>query len=255
MLLKSPKLTRIQKEEAVIKVFEQSAPKIDFYLMLMLSTIIVTLGLLMNSSAIVIGGMLIAPILFPLMSFSMGMVVGNFDLMKRSGNVIWQSILTVIVISFVISSFFIDKEMTSEIISRISPNLGYFIIASVSGAAVAYALVKPALSEILPGIAISVALIPPLSVVGISFSFLQWNKIVGSFELFLLNLIGIIFAAIAVFSMMRLYEVKDVVERKMRSEEKIIEQERKKNEKGKIKELEKKVLEVEELLHEKEREV
>ncbi len=254
MLLKNEKLSKSQKEEALCRVFNQSTPSADFYLMLLLSAIIVTLGLLIDSAAVVIGGMLIAPILSPLLGFSMGVVIGNAKLMKRSGMTIVWSVLMVVVISFVISSFKIDGQITSEILSRVYPSLAYLVIAIVSGAAVTYALVRPALSEILPGIAISVALIPPLAAVGISISFLEKDMIVGSLELFLVNLIGIIFAAVSVFSLMKIYEVREVIERKIRGEEKVVQKEKKEQDKENLAKIEKTVLEVKEMLDEKKKE-
>ena len=251
MLLKSSRLTKSQREDAVARVFDHSSPRVDFYLMLILSAIIVTLGLLIDSAGVVIGGMLIAPILSPILGFSMGVVVGNTKLIKRAGSIIVWSALTVVIISFIISSFTLNGEMTSEIFSRTSPSLAYLLIAMVSGAAVAYALVRPALSEILPGIAIAVALIPPLATVGISISFLEKDMVIGSFELFLVNLVGIVFAAVSVFSFMRIYEAKDVIERKLRGEEKIVQKFQKEHDMEKIEQIEKTVLEVKEMLNEK----
>lgn len=251
MLLKSSKLTKSQKEDAISRVFDQSAPRVDFYLMLVLSTVIVTLGLLINSAAVVIGGMLIAPILSPILGFSLGVVAGNYKLIKRAGLIIAWSSFSVIIISFIIAALTIDGEITAEIASRTYPSLAYLLIAIVSGAAVAYALVRPAVSEILPGIAISVALIPPLATVGISMYFLDWQMIVGSFELFVVNLVGIIFAAISVFSLMKIYEVRDVIDRKIRGEEKVVQKEKKEHDKEHLEKLERTVLEIQEVLNEK----
>lgn len=255
MLLKCEKLTKSQKEEAVVKVFEQSAPRIDFYLMLILSAVIVTLGLLIDSAGVVIGGMLIAPILSPILGFSLGVVAGNVKLMRRAGAIIVWSALTVIIISFIISSFMINGEMTSEIFSRTSPSLAYLLIALVSGAAVAYALVRPAISEILPGIAIAVALIPPLATVGISLSFLEKDLVIGSFELFLVNLVGIIFASISVFSFVKIYEVKEVIDRKLRGEEKIVQLAKKEHDLENLENIEKTMKEMKLLLDEKKKKV
>jgi len=251
MLFKSEKLTKNQKRDTVVTLFEESTPNYDFFLMLILSSIIVTLGLLINNVAIIIGGMLVTPILSPILSLSMGIVVGNYKLMRRSGLVILQSMALVFIISLLISFLAVGKEITPEILSRIHPGITYFIIALFSGGAVAYALVRPSLSEILPGVAISVSLIPPLSALGITVSSSEWHMSVGALELFILNLIGIVFAAVLVFSVLKFYEVKDSIEKRIRAEERVIKEEEKEEEKEKIGEIEKKIKEMSKVIEEK----
>ncbi len=250
MIIQSAPLTKAQKEEAAEKIFDHSTPSVDFYLMLALSAIIVTLGLLINSPAVVIGGMLIAPILSPILSFALGIVIGDKRLIRRSGIVVIFSSLAVVGISFFIALLTIQKEIASEIASRTAPSMAYLLIAIVSGGAVAYALIKPKLSEILPGIAISVALIPPLATIGIALSFFEGKMSVGAFELFLVNLVGIILAASAVFSFMKLYEVRGVVEKKIQVEEKAVQKEQEEKNKEHLEAMEKTVAEVQELLNE-----
>jgi len=255
-LIKPEKLSKTIKKQTVDKLFDASAPSYDFFIMLCLSAIIVSLGLLMSNIAIVIGGMLVAPVLSPIMSFFMGVVVGNFKLMRRSGIVILGSIILVIIISFLITILSMQRQLTFDIVIGTNVNLAYFIIAIVSGAAVAYALVRPKMSEILPGVAISVALIPPLSIVGIALflAFLDLaslNIAIGAFGVFALNLLGIIFAALAVFAVLKFFEVKDVVEQKLRAEERVIKEEQKEKQKEKIEELEKTVKEATEVIKEK----
>jgi len=251
MILKSEKLTKIQKAETVNKLFYGSTPSYDFFLMLVLASVIVALGLLMNNIPVVIGGMLVAPILSPILSFSMGIVVGNHKLMKRSALVILQSVFIIILISFIISFLSLDRQLTPEILSRSYPSVAYFLIAVFSGAAVAYALVRPKISEALPGVAITVSLIPPLAVFGIALSFFEWKIAIGSLGIFFLNLIGIIFASLVVFAILRFYEVKETIEKKIKAEEQTIEKEKKEREEEKIEEIEKRVIEAAEILKER----
>ncbi|MBA3047380.1 TIGR00341 family protein [Patescibacteria group bacterium] len=251
MILKPAKLTKTQKTQAVEKLFHESAPNYDFFLMLILSAIIVTLGLLMNNIAIVIGGMLVAPILSPILSLSMGVVVGNQKLMKRSGLVILQSMCLIVLISLIMSFLAIHKEITPEIVARAYPSLSYFLIGLFSGGAVAFAMVRPSLSETLPGVAISVSLIPPLSALGIAISFFEWNMAVGALGLFLLNFIGIVFAALFVFAILRFYEVKEAIDKNIRAEERVMLEEKREKDKEKIEEIEKTVKEATEFLKEK----
>lgn len=227
LFLKPKKLTKTKKRETVDKLFKESAPSLDFFLLLVMSAIIVSLGFLLDNIIIIIGGMLITPILFPILSFAMGVVVGDFKLIKRSATILIQSIILVILISFVISLvsyFYIDKTLSSEVFSKIYPSLAYFLIAFVSGGAMAYALARPGLSEILPGVAISVSLIPPLTVIGIAFSVFKWQMMTNALELFFLNLLGIIFASLIVFALLKFYEVREAIEKQIKKEEKVIEE-------------------------------
>ncbi len=251
MLIKPDKVTKKRKRETFEKLFKDSAPSYDFFLMLVLSAILVSIGLLINNSIVIIGGMLVAPILFSVLSFSMGIVVGDIKLMKRSGEIILQSLLIVVVVSLVISFLTIDKKLTLEIFSYAQPSLAYFLIAFFSGLAAAYSLVRPNLSEKFSGVAISVSLIPPLSALGIAFSFLDFKVIAGSFELFFLNLIGVIFASLIVFSVFKFFEVKDSIEKEIKAEEKIFQEEEKEKKKEKIEELTKQVKEAAKILKEK----
>ncbi len=243
MLLKAEKLTKTQKKETINRLFEDSSPSLSFYLMLVLSSIIVSIGLILANIAIIIGGMLIAPILFPMLSLSMGITVGYPKLMRRAAIVIFQSIITVIVLSLAISLLFIEKELNPEIITRTIPNLAYFIIAIASGAAVAYAVARPNVSDVLPGVAISVALIPPLAASGISIAFLEFDMAVGAIGLFGINFIGIIFAAIFVFAIMNFYEAREQAQKKIKAEEKEIKEAQEEKELESLKEIKKNIQE------------
>lgn len=250
MLVKPDKLTKTQKIACVDRLFEESAPKMEFFLLLILSAGIVSLGLLLNNSPIVIGGMLIAPLLFPILTFSMGIVVSDIKLIKRSTMMIWWAMVSVIAISFAISVLTLGKELNPEIMSRAHANLAYFLIAMFSGVAVAYSLARPSVSEVLPGVAVTVALLPPLATIGIAISFCQWSVAVGALGLFALNLLGIIFAALVVFSVLNFYEVKQRLETKIKAEEKVAEKAKKEADKEKIVQIEKTVKEMAEIIKE-----
>jgi len=248
MILAPEKLTKTQKQATVKQLIMHSAPTWDFYLMLALSAATITFGLWENNTAVVIGGMLIAPMLYPIMSVSMGIVVGDNRLILRGLSVILKSVICVIALALGISLFFIDKTLNAEILSRTVPNISYFLIAILSGIAMAYALARPNLSDVLPGVAINVALVPPLAVTGITFSSLQWPLVIKSLEMFFFNLIGIVFAALLVFAMMRFFETREVIEQKLRAEEKIIEEEHKEKQLEDLKQIKKTVREATSLL-------
>lgn len=221
-------LSEASKARAVEKLITESTPDFDFFLFIVLSFLMATLGLLIGSTAVIIGSMLIAPILYPVLSFSLGMVMSDFKLMGRSFKTLVQSVLVGLGVAAVTALFFMQESaLSTELLARTEPSLLYFAVALISGIAVSYSLVGENLSEMLPGIAVSVALLPPLAAVGIGLTLLQWMIIKGAFLLFLLNLLGIIFASMVSFSLMNLYVKRNVAKTTIEKEEKRVEQEAK----------------------------
>lgn len=207
------------KAAAVRTLMEASTPSFDFFYFVGLSVAMATLGLLINSPSIVIGSMLIAPLLYPILGLALGLVMSNQGVLGRSVVTLVKSVVVTLVVSTGVTLFFGHGEVTTEIASRIEPTILHFLVAVVAGAAVAYALARPDWSETLPGVAISVALIPPLSVVGVGLAMFNMEVIAGATVMFLMNLVGIIFAAMVSFSLMNLYEKQHIAESTIRKEE------------------------------------
>lgn len=219
MLILFDTLTSKDKTAAVERLIRGSTPSQDFFLMITLSILTATFGLLLNSTPIIIGSMLIAPMLYPILSLSLGIIMSDFKLISRSFYTILKSLAFAIVAATVVTLLFSSQfpEITTVILSMTQPTLPYVIVAMIAGLAGSFALVKPKLSETLPGIAISVALIPPLATVGIGVANFNWSIISGSLLLFLVNAIGVVFASMITFSLMNFYvkrqEAKETVEK------------------------------------------
>jgi len=226
-------MTEQEKNQSIEKIIAESSPRHDFFLMVVLAVLMATFGLMLNNTAVVIGSMLVAPILSPLLSMSLGIVMADFKLIARSFITIVKSLGLAIPASTVVTLLFmattdVNIQFNSEIISRMEPSILYAAIALVAGLAASFAMIKPNLNESLPGVAVSVALIPPLGVTGIGLAFLNWSMIANSFMLFLVNAVTIILASLVVFSLMNLYTKKPVAERVVEKEEKKMELEKKK---------------------------
>ena len=220
-------VTEEQKSKAIKKLIADSTLDYDFFLMLGLSVLMATFGLLINSVAIVIGSMLIAPILYPVLSLSLGMVMSDNMLISRSLFTLVKSVAVGIAVAFTATLFFSSRyeDTTIEILARTDPSLLYFAVALISGVAISFALVRPHLSEALPGVAVSVALIPPLSVIGIGLAKFDWSIISGSTVLFIMNIIGIVFASMVSFSLLNLYVKRKVADTAIKKEEVRVEKE------------------------------
>jgi len=206
-------LSEKDKSDAIEWMIRGSTPRQDFFFMILLSILMATFGLLLNNVAVIIGSMLIAPILYPILGVSMGITMSDNSLISRSSWTLVKSSAVGIFASFVATLFFPGRGMiTAEILSRTQPSLPYAAIAVIAGLAASFALVKPHLNEMLPGVAISVALIPPLAVVGIGIAQLDWNIISGSLLLYVVNIAGVVFASMVTFSLMNFYVKRNVAQ-------------------------------------------
>jgi uncharacterized hydrophobic protein (TIGR00271 family) len=225
-------VSEADKSRAVEKLIKDSTPDFDFFYLIILSVLMATFGLLIDSVAVVIGSMLIDPMLYPVLSLSLGVVMSDYRLIRRSFYTIFKSsgfgIVAAIVATIFLSSPGLE-DVGGEILARTNPSLLYFGVAVVAGLAVSYSLVKPGLNETFPGVAVSVALIPPLAVVGIGLAKVSWAIISGAFVLFVVNILGIIFAGMLSFSLMNLYVKRKVAAAAIREEDKRVEDEERSN--------------------------
>jgi len=216
------------KAAAVRKLMQSSTPNFDFFYLVALSVAMATLGLLLDSASVVIGSMLIAPLLYPILGVALGIVMSNGDVLTRSTSTLVKSLFLALGVSIVVTItmiIFSEVTITHEIQLRLEPSFAYTIVALVAGAAVSFALAQPEWSETLPGIAISVALIPPLAVVGIGIALLDINVIRESSLLFTFNLIGITLASLITFSLMNLYEKQNIAESTIKREKEKVQKE------------------------------
>jgi len=217
-------LTNKDKKEAVERLIADGTPRHDFFLMIVLSVCMATFGLILNNSSVIIGSMLIAPLLSPILGIGMGVVMADRKLIVRSTMTTLKSTAFAILTATVIALFFskiggLGSQLNSEIMARLEPNLVSGLIALVAGCAASYALIKPQLSATLPGVAVSASLVPPLAVTGIGIARFNWTIISDSFVLFLVNVTLIIFAGSVIFSLMRLYAEQPVAERAIKKED------------------------------------
>ena len=128
---------------------------------------IATLGLISNSTAVVIGAMIVAPLMDPILSLAFGLAVSDGKLIRRSAVTIGFGVLAVVGTASLISLGLGISHVQSEITGRTSPNLidlGIAIAAAVAGS---FSMTRKQLSNSIAGVAIAVALVPPLCVSGI----------------------------------------------------------------------------------------
>ncbi len=166
------------------------------YLVLMLlSTLLATIGLYQNSGPVIIGAMILAPLMAPLVALSMGLIRLDPMLIRHSTRTLLAGVLMALALAALFAWSLPLAHLTDQIRTRLNPTLLDLGVAIVSGIAAAYAHAREELARSLAGVAIAVALLPPLSVAGIGIGLGNGHLFGGAFLLFLTNLVGILFAA------------------------------------------------------------
>ena len=170
----------------------------NFFTLLLLATVIATYGVLSNSTATVIGAMIVAPLMGPMMAITSAVVMGSLSRALRAFALTVAGIFAVIIFSYLLSlivpSFTISFTSNGEITSRINPGLYALLTALGAGAAGAFIISRAEIADALGGVAIAISLVPPLCVVGISLRAGQMSAAKGSLLLFMTNFLAILFA-------------------------------------------------------------
>lgn len=216
------------KASVVRRLMESSTPDFDFFYLSGLAVLMATFGLLIDSTAVVIGSMLIAPLLYPILGVALGFVMSDITVIGRSLLTLSKSFGLGIVLAVIATLLFggdIGTNLTPEIFARTDATLISIAVAIVAGLAVSYSLARPEWNESLPGIAISVALIPPLAVVGIGLAEFNIVVVKGSLLLLGVNVAGIVAAATVSFSLMNLHDKLYIAQSTIKREEERIEEE------------------------------
>ncbi|PIP86415.1 TIGR00341 family protein [Candidatus Campbellbacteria bacterium CG11_big_fil_rev_8_21_14_0_20_44_21] len=220
-------LKEADKSEAVKALIDKSSPDQMFFVMVILSVLMATFGLLQDNAPVIIGSMMIAPVLYPILSLAMGFVMSDGNLIGRSFKTIVRSVLFALGASVFVTVFFsVGESINEEIILFARPSLISAAIAVVAGLAVAFSLTKKEINTTLPGVAISVSLVPPLAVVGIGIAKASWTLISSSLLLFIINILGIVFASMLLFSSMNFYSRRGEARRKLWEDNREIEKEK-----------------------------
>ena len=191
-----------EKADVHKSIREGSTPSRDFFIMLIIASIIATVGLLTNSVAVIIGAMLVSPLLTPVIGISLGAVMGDFGLFRRAIEAEAKGVALVLALVIVLALLIPSAAITSEILLRTHPTPLDLLVALASGAAAAYALSRKNIGAALPGVAIAVAVLPPLCVVGIGFALRRMDVAAGGALTFIANIVAINFAASAIFWLM-----------------------------------------------------
>ncbi len=170
-----------------------------FTTMLTLSIIVAVMGLSADSAAVVIGAMLLAPLMQPVLAAAACIAMALFRKSLRWMLITIAASVWGIVLSYVLAALFHNGDLPNEVTSRTAPDIRDLVVALGAGVAGAYATVRKDASASLPGVAVAVALVPPLGAVGISMEAGESTFAQGALLLYVTNLIAIVFAGTIVF--------------------------------------------------------
>jgi uncharacterized hydrophobic protein (TIGR00271 family) len=175
----------------------------DFIGMLGLASAIASLGLLQNSPAVVIGSMLLAPLMTPMIGLGLALGQANRQLAYHCGKSIGLGFLLTLAVSFLINIITPTGEtLSGEVLARGGPNVLDLFIAVFAAGAATFAMARPNIVGAIAGVAIATALVPPVCSIGISLASAELLNALGAFVLFVTNLIAIIVVSSFIFSLL-----------------------------------------------------
>jgi uncharacterized hydrophobic protein (TIGR00271 family) len=202
-LRRLPLISHASPEEfkKLFQLLRENARVSESYIILMvLSTLLATFGLFADSAPVIIGAMILAPLMSPIVAVGMGVIrTGEDALLRDSLRSFAIGVAVALACAVVLTWLTPLRTLNGEISARLNPTLLDMGVAVVSGVAGAYAFARESVARSLAGVAIAVALVPPLAVSGIGIGWADWSVFSGAGLLFLTNFAGMVLAAGATF--------------------------------------------------------
>ena len=200
---KVPQIDREYRVSLVDRLQNSSQFDFDFMALISLSTLIAACGLARNSGAVVIGAMLVAPLMTPLVAIGFALVQGNVKLIRSGLHSLILGFAVAVGIAVILGAILhlLDASfgLTAEMESRNQPHLLDMVVALASGVAAAYAMGRPNLLSALPGVAIAAALVPPIATCGLALTLGEFSLAGGAALLFFTNIVAIVLGTAITF--------------------------------------------------------
>jgi uncharacterized hydrophobic protein (TIGR00341 family) len=195
---KSSSRNTTSREELYQSIERNARIDQNYFLLVILSTIVAAVGMLEDSVAVVIGAMVIAPLLGPNIALAFGTVLGDGKLMLRAFSALLVGISVALLTSFIISLIYPLDEFSKELSARTVVGLSSAVMALASGAAAALSMTT-GLSTVLVGVMVAVAILPPTAALGLMLGYHQYPLAFGAFILLAVNIVCINLSANIVF--------------------------------------------------------
>lgn len=188
-----------QLQQVQTELLAESTLDLSYLTLIVGSCVIATFGLLSNSTAVIIGAMIVAPLMLPIRGLAFGALQGNVTLFRKGVIAVAVGTLIAVIIASCLGWIVQLPSYGSEVLARSEPTLLDLGIAVAAGSISAYAKIEPKISGSLAGTAIAVALMPPICVIGLGLAQANWSLSLGATLLYLTNLLGIALSCMLTF--------------------------------------------------------
>lgn len=211
----------VDEARVTADLIAESDPNVDFYIFLLLSTLICSLGLIYDNLVVVIGSMLVSPLLAPMLALSLGLVTTNWSSLFRSLKALLRGVALILSVSFLVGVTVGRSQVElSQVVEKIDSSALLLVgVAALSGLAAAYSWIKPRFSESLMGVVLATALLPPLCAAGISLALPDRGSALASFSIFAVSLLVFILASALVFWGFGFRRVRDIEQKEIEREQ------------------------------------
>lgn len=191
--------TEDEYRELFVSLRDNASATSSFQVLMVLSVLLAMVGMYANSAPVIIGAMILAPLMSPIVSLAMGLARTEPNLIRSSLRTLGIGVAWGLSCAVLVAWAMPLEIPTPEMKARMSPTLLDLLVAIVSGTAGAYASAKEEVAKSLAGVAIAVALVPPLSVLGIALGWGDWSMAGGAALLLITNLVGMALAGSITF--------------------------------------------------------
>ena len=193
------KVSPHRAEIVVRETSEGSLPGTSYYAMIAAASLIASLGLVANSPAVVIGAMLVSPLMTPIFGMALGIIRGDTHLLGKAVGAEVGGVMLAILCGMLFGFVPMIAEATPEMLVRTKPTLLDLLVAVFAGIAGTLALIDERISPVLPGVAVSIAIVPPLAACGLCLAVGAFAGATGAFLLFLANFLAVLLASSLIF--------------------------------------------------------
>jgi uncharacterized hydrophobic protein (TIGR00271 family) len=181
-----------------------------FWVLLVLAAVIASAGIVSDSTATVIGAMIVAPLMTPILGTVLSVVTGDRANLVRSIVLVVTGAASVVLLGWLFGQLVpgpVVAATNSQVAGRVHPQLIDLIAALATGAVGSFALVRSDVSDTLPGVAIAISLVPPLAVVGLTLESGAGDQALGALLLFGTNVGAILLSGLAVMALYRVFSL------------------------------------------------
>jgi uncharacterized hydrophobic protein (TIGR00271 family) len=181
-----------------------------FWILLALASVIASAGVVADSTATVIGAMIVAPLMIPILGTMLGVVLGDRANLIRSILLMLSGAALAVAIGYVVGMLVLNDVVAatnSQVAGRVNPRLIDLLAALATGAVGSVALIRSDISDTLPGVAIAISLVPPLAVVGLCAESGAYSESAGALLLFGTNVAAILATGLAVMAIYRVHRL------------------------------------------------